>query len=71
MKKTVETNWLVQVGYATGSLEQGNASWFLVEKECYNMSKKKAIETARKIGYTMNKDICADWIFSCIPLVHG
>ena len=57
--------WLVSVGFATGAPQNRNASWFLIKDYFFSETRKGAIEQARKQGYNMNDDICADWLFSC------
>ena len=62
MKKIL---WSVSIGFATGSPQSENASWFFIRDSILSKTKEKAIEIVRKRGYKINNDICADWVFIC------
>lgn len=63
--------WLVSVGFATGSPQNKNASWFAITDIFFGETKEEAIRKARLEGYRANPDICADWLFSCEMLKHS
>lgn len=56
--------WLIKFGYCTGNPLAGNDGWFTTETLISNENLGEALFEARKSGYNISGDICADFLFS-------
>ena len=58
-------NWKVMMGFATGSSQGKNASWFTITESSKDCTLVDAIDSTMDTGFSQNDDICASWVFWC------
>lgn len=54
---------VISMGFATGSPQNKNESWFSRVGTYFGCTSVDAIERLRKEAYSLDDDICADWVF--------
>jgi hypothetical protein len=64
-------SWEICFGYCTGNPLAGNDSWFTTKQIIHNETLGKALFEARKAGYKVSDDVCADFLFNVKDVLNG